>query len=577
MPEPFPAISELCSNDERYWKIDWLGAVYQDEKTPLEPKIEVIVSPLKPDAKQPFKEDQLAGEDRKIVGVGVGQLPFLRVGSIWQRGLPLHDEAGQSLYLPYTEISATTVTTIDSGQKTADGDYVIPKAVCKLGNSGLGAKCLAIHYNGNPYGIVIPIAEVIRFYYAITTRLAEASFQGLFKYALNDVIHDEGSGIRREDGIPILKLRKNFSNDDAWTIARILCDDAAYRGATLIFDSLAQAHLNNRRAYPRCGFPFVGTTNWEARGLCRKTRDEKWRYIIYELMFCTSPFPFTDVAILRDNRNENGEQDIIPDEEKTTAWPNAKPRTRVKPHDSKLQSSESPESGFPPIRIEQANERFGAIYGKKVTELPNDYNKSKHAPVDKFPTKEADSLSTSPGTNSSSTAAEAEIVSEHYRSKGLPASLEFIPEVVKILNRYDGIKADLMDQGGEIFVPLLPYLSKKGLWAYVNPRLKIRRRVAAISIAYVSSQHAYFVEIEPTPAKTKAGKNKQNRAGLVSYIGGTPMPDDVFQKVLWNIASNEGVWRKEELARLGINCTVMNHSWESAEHCVRNILERLHV
>jgi hypothetical protein len=44
---------------------------------------------------------------------------------------------------------------------------------------------LALEQNGDPYAVMIPTAEIIRFYYATSTRLAQALFWGEYKETFN--------------------------------------------------------------------------------------------------------------------------------------------------------------------------------------------------------------------------------------------------------------------------------------------------------------------------------------------------------------------------------------------------------
>jgi hypothetical protein len=44
---------------------------------------------------------------------------------------------------------------------------------------------VAVEEDGDPYGLMVPTAEIIRFYYARSTRLAQALFWGEYKEAFN--------------------------------------------------------------------------------------------------------------------------------------------------------------------------------------------------------------------------------------------------------------------------------------------------------------------------------------------------------------------------------------------------------
>jgi hypothetical protein len=65
---------------------------------------------------------------------------------------------------------------------------------------GLLATCpgetllLAIEQDGDPFGVLVPTAEIVRFYYAPSTRLAQALFWGEY----GETFNAERSGVLEE-------------------------------------------------------------------------------------------------------------------------------------------------------------------------------------------------------------------------------------------------------------------------------------------------------------------------------------------------------------------------------------------
>lgn len=80
-----------------------------------------------------------------------------------------------------------------------DGKYIIPPSHYRFGKEGLYSYLLAIKYEGDSFGIVIPAIEVIRFYYAVSTHLSHAVFSSAFKHDLHSLINPEKSGFIEEE------------------------------------------------------------------------------------------------------------------------------------------------------------------------------------------------------------------------------------------------------------------------------------------------------------------------------------------------------------------------------------------
>src|SRR5205085_1545615 len=103
------------------------------------------------------------------------------------------------------------------------------------------AYCLAIAEGEDPYHLVIPMPDLIRFYYTPSTDLAKARFSGDHLAGKNGLYNQNETRLR-DDEILELKLRKGFDNKDAWVIARMAASETAKAGAERVFRS--------RPAYP---------------------------------------------------------------------------------------------------------------------------------------------------------------------------------------------------------------------------------------------------------------------------------------------------------------------------------------
>jgi hypothetical protein len=187
-----PAIKEF-PKDGRIWRVDWFGAVERNYDIPTEPYLQVVISPLRQGATDYASNNSVVHDDRKTILIGVGQLPLLSIGSLWQEGHCLPGRAGKATTFEYLEISDDTTRVVPANQ-VEEGQQLIPFNAHRVGGAGMGSKCIAISWKGDPYGVLIPMAEIVRFYYATSTDLAHALFSGAFRHDLHSLINTEKSG-----------------------------------------------------------------------------------------------------------------------------------------------------------------------------------------------------------------------------------------------------------------------------------------------------------------------------------------------------------------------------------------------
>lgn len=111
MPTRIPPIHEF-QKDGRIWRIDWLGAV---ERNASEALIDVFLSPAKAGITKPEKQDHFELSEAEMVRVGVGQLPFLAIGTLWKDRRRMMRTVGIELMLTDILISPETVRLVDAG------------------------------------------------------------------------------------------------------------------------------------------------------------------------------------------------------------------------------------------------------------------------------------------------------------------------------------------------------------------------------------------------------------------------------------------------------------------------------
>jgi hypothetical protein len=168
---------------------------------------------------------------------------------------------------------------------------------------------VAVEQDGDPYAVMVPTAEIIRFYYGPSTRLAQALFWGEY----HNMFNADRSGVFKE-GVVRVHLRRWLEDEDSWTLARYICSPLMQSEVSELYRNLQVYQINspNLISQPdqalRCGFPFAGPTT--IQGICLRlpgpTPDGPPRWLVLRIERCSAPFPFDLVIVDRDNSSARG-------------------------------------------------------------------------------------------------------------------------------------------------------------------------------------------------------------------------------------------------------------------------------
>lgn len=556
-------------NDGRLWRIDWLGAVQRNENVPTESTIEVYLRPVQLQQTANFG---MAITERVCCQIGVGQLPLLAIGTLWHKGKLLEQRAIRGrTELGAALINSEKVQLIKAGQRDFDDNYIISKFYFDIGGvqNGLNANCLAIERNGDPYAIIIPVVEVIRFYYASSSDLSNIAFSGTYENDFHSIVGDIHHMHSERDQF-IIHLRQWLEDNDGWTLGRLLQEPCADKGFRLIHNSLVRQSVNNPRskAMPETGFPFEGRTNWIAHCV-QFNSGGKSRILILELLHCTAPFPFSELEVLRDNDSSkaNPETDI-PDDEKIECWA-TKEVIKSNSDGLALQSESEPYRYAKQKTITLRANRFAALEGKNIIKTLKEQCKYKAAQLIPSQVAVATGLGTGLGTTGDSTiiptqittSAEDEEKIRRQREKALEASFEVMIDAVKLLNDYPNTTAAIRQSSNGYFIPLTS--PKNFQWAYLNSRKKQYRSVLVADIQ-IDEHYFWLIEFEQR-------KGEHFTSALVEIS--EHYSDGELLQLLKGLAGKNGIWRNIK-HRLGLRIIPMKHTWNSAEGYAVSVYER---
>lgn len=543
-----PPIQEF-PDDGRTWRIEGLGAVTRTEH---EPTIQVH---LTPDSLFKLTSKPYPTPERKQAWIGIGQLPYLKTGSHWRNKLLQSAEAGNRRVLRGITVTEDKTQLVRFGHsfgriegKKTGQNWLIPPFRYPFPRELSDSYCIAIEHDGDPYGILLPVAEAIRFYYAASTDLAHVMFNGALQLHQGHVIDPEFSGpADATSKRMVVALRRWLADADAWIIGRILGDTHAAAGAARIYESLLKAGANSQQAFPVCGLPFEGDADWTGRviDVSPPGRDpEHRRWLILNLERCTGPFPYEELEVIRDNDNRKGDPlTDLPDEEKGPAWTH--PTRRTEDQTGKLQSAEPPRADVQAAVFMEPDARFTAIEGKKIIKTAKEQCHYKSGQLFVPEAVASALLGTGQGTYAGSEVnpaevewtPEAEEKESRTRAKALPASFEGLEQVVAALNQTSGVHAEFRFSKSLAVLPK-EYPDRKGDWAWLDAKRHLRRRIMIVDVV-AFDRHVCIVECELREKESCA-------TGILISRYDAPISDNELHYALRSHATARGVWKNTD-------------------------------
>ena len=372
-------------DDDLLWRIEWIGGVGYNSSVPTDPLIDICLAQLR-GGENPLSARSRSSQIKRTVRIGVGLLPYIAIASVWRRRRPVLTNLASSRHRLCFDTSSCRIVPL------ADLANAIPRSSYLFGVSWPTVRrtlVATVEQNGDPYAVMIPTAEIIRFYYATSTRLAQALFWGEYDQTFNA----ERSGVF-DEGVRV-HLRRWLEDQDAWTLARYLSSPVMQREARRLYQSLQLCQLNSPtlmaepdQALP-CGFPFEGPTT--VQGIFVRvpgaTPDSSPRWLILQLERCSAPFPFGRVVVERDNDSARGEN--AEDENLIPAWAKAKESESEveKLAPNMFQSNEEPRRGLEPLRIELIEDRFEYLSGKTLIKDEKIVQRYRFLPMKRPPAK----------------------------------------------------------------------------------------------------------------------------------------------------------------------------------------------
>lgn len=560
-----PRIKEF-PEDGRFWRVDWLGALEPNPQITTEPFVQIIISPFSLDPSNlPSKElssfSLVKRQQQQTIRVGIGHLPMINIGSIWRDGIHQGLYAGVIEELNDIRVNSEVVQVISANHKV-DGCYLLPRTHHQIG-VGLNSHLIAIEYQNDPYGILIPAMELTRFYYAVSTNLAHALFSGAFQHSLDSIINTDRTWYCDERERIFLGLRQHVTDDEGWVIARILLSKVAASVCRNIYDGMVRDMVNKKHIHVVSGFPFIGNTNLKVRTKrIPGSKASTWRRLVLSVEYCTAPMPYRDLTILRDNDAKQAKEETdIPDEKKKIY---TRDFTKTNLSSLDIQSKTDTNAALSNVVLSVASNRFGVLEGRKPdkpTKEQCEYRSGGLSGKEFF----VDTLGTGQGGygEDEEQIQKANITTRTPRKKAALASFDLFIDAIERLDQREGISASVRDTCSELANMPLTKPSSRRQWGYLDSATKQRRKVIIADIV-VDGKFFNLVEFQQ--------RENEHYAVCLLCVGNKKASAGELYQLLLQCSFKNGIWKN---LNDSLSIISLNHTWSDSCLFSKSILSRI--
>lgn len=324
-------------NRDRYYLLTWFGEVLRLPGDDSQFGIEVLMVPLR-EGIQPGERIDLSKDlipaDLVTIPIAVGVLSALHIGQVYRNGHCIgapefarevferismppgkyvsRDRKGGPVF-PDSWTFVTDRGRVPRRDSPGTKDPLIPYETYPLsppdgqGGNGIGANCLSVPIPGRNQRLLIPCAELARFYYSPSTEFAQAVFNGFPRSGspnpgplghcprpLSEFYDDGRSHIR--NGWAVLYLQNATDAVIGPQLARFCFSDYARWAALQIHQSIIKtAHGPGQKGVPLVQPPFDTETDLTVHGIWLGSQDGAGRaryFLVLWIERCTARFPF---------------------------------------------------------------------------------------------------------------------------------------------------------------------------------------------------------------------------------------------------------------------------------------------
>ena len=350
IPRSLKPFEELTASGFEYFRLEHFGGIKLNTYDESNSQIQCFFTPL--ENQKSINEDCIRlFKDQIQADIGVGYLPVLLLGEIYRgSGAVCHHK-------PWPQEKISFNIDLDHPESVKDASLeglppelklkssLVLRSFSSANQAGIKILFGQISNTSNdkspekkassesplPFIVLVPEAELIRFYYATSEKLSKAIFSGRFNTSnwqgnFFNSIHESPS-FDQNTGKGRFVYRHGYTDVDIPILARILFDSTkiALRGVQKICNSWHVQSINRPEDnifYPKTDFPFRGKTIMRLSGSRWRTNEDKdgkrnYVFIVNRIISCSGSFPFKALSYC-DEIESGGES--AEDEAPTFEW-----------------------------------------------------------------------------------------------------------------------------------------------------------------------------------------------------------------------------------------------------------------
>lgn len=298
-----PPLSTL-PQDNRTYRIDSIGNLQRNPSSSANHILSLSLSEIGGDTTARYSPLTEFGDksNRLRYYISVGEFFSHCAGSVVQNG-KLISIPTQSNFEGRLAISDASTKLISSAHREIQGEraeFVIPPQYYHFCAPSSLPSIVAIARDGDPYSVLIPTHEVVRFYHCGSSTLSQALFTSQIT-DLNFFANMEKTRFDRANRRLSVVLRKQFPDDDAIIIGRWIADTYAHKQSMAMWNALVSLRASARfhLSSPKEAFPFKGETTIRAYGVYLPTPCNlaNQRFLVLSLLHCSYPLPFDELIV----------------------------------------------------------------------------------------------------------------------------------------------------------------------------------------------------------------------------------------------------------------------------------------
>lgn len=569
--------------DDNYWRVDWIESVptklaareslLTTFLTRIKESFHDKLDPLDPSTI--YKSSSVA-PSRFVVPIGVGHQSLVSIGSVWRNGFNVsQDYAYTKFNIKLNTSEAAPITfqhTNKQGKRVLTAHQYPTGAIAyqRIKNSTL----IAIPYDGDEFGFMIPASEIIRFYYLMSSKMSLALYHGNF----DKLVVKSETIFLPDAGHLEFTLNWGVNVYDVPIIARYLSSEIMQEKVSDIFDWLRKNSINGAEDKSTTTFfPFDEETNLTFEGMWVRGDDNRQRILCTRLITCSGPFYYDQAfasKITSENNGVNNDPENTMNNPMSLYWniPSAEP--------TEIDIEEEPSKKHLTKAYVSLESRFEGLANKSINIGKVSYQSNRNKKVRYEKSDKKRKISTSNGTFGASNTRKANAVVDMNignRDSTIPARLESFINALNFLRTkgytVNTIPVQLPEKysgkrgfqpvataviGNEIVVGCFKTSPAKNSWVNIDIGGKLKPR--GMIIAQVSFNHKsiYLFELEQDFNKD----NLENYSVLIQYKSDLSMfTNENLYNFLWNCAENKGwsnIYLEDEVET--INRRRVNHT-----------------